>query len=168
MAQTTMTAKDVFLQTWDRETETTLRVLRAYPTGRDDFKPAEKSGTTRELVWTLVLGQKFAMAACQGPLDFTQGIPPAPQAPVSDLAHQLEQVHREAAATVQKLSDADLDRTIAFPTGPGKMGEIRLRDFLWMTVMDMVHHRGQFSVYLRMVGAKVPSIYGPTADEPWM
>jgi uncharacterized damage-inducible protein DinB len=30
------------------------------------------------------------------------------------------------------------------------------------------HHRGQFSVYLRMVGAKVPSIYGPTADETWM
>jgi uncharacterized damage-inducible protein DinB len=34
-------------------------------------------------------------------------------------------------------------------------------------VLDIVHHRGQFSVYLRMAGGKVPSIYGPTADEPW-
>ncbi len=34
-------------------------------------------------------------------------------------------------------------------------------------VMDSVHHRGQFSVYLRLVGAKVPSIYGPSGDEPW-
>ncbi len=33
--------------------------------------------------------------------------------------------------------------------------------------MDMGHHRGQFSVYLRMAGGKVPSIYGSTADEPW-
>ncbi|MBI1806965.1 MAG: hypothetical protein HYR76_07940, partial [Ignavibacteria bacterium] len=31
-----------------------------------------------------------------------------------------------------------------------------------------VHHRGQLSVYLRIVDAKVPSIYGPSADEPWM
>ena len=30
-----------------------------------------------------------------------------------------------------------------------------------------VHHRGQFSVYLRMADGKVPSIYGPSADEPW-
>jgi uncharacterized damage-inducible protein DinB len=32
---------------------------------------------------------------------------------------------------------------------------------------DQIHHRGQFSVYLRMVGGKVPSIYGPSGDEPW-
>jgi uncharacterized damage-inducible protein DinB len=37
-----------------------------------------------------------------------------------------------------------------------------------MMLMDSVHHRGQFSVYLRMADGKVPSIYGPTADEPWM
>lgn len=51
---------------------------------------------------------------------------------------------------------------------PKKMADLRKMDVLWMTVMDMVHHRGQFSVYLRLVSAKVPSIYGPTADEPWM
>jgi len=39
---------------------------------------------------------------------------------------------------------------------------------LWSVLMDQVHHRGQLSVYLRLVGAKVPSIYGPTADETWM
>jgi uncharacterized damage-inducible protein DinB len=37
------------------------------------------------------------------------------------------------------------------------------RDF---TLSHLIHHRGQFSVYLRLVGARVPSIYGPTADEP--
>lgn len=51
---------------------------------------------------------------------------------------------------------------------PKQMGDVRRGDLLQMMVMDNVHHRGQFSVYLRMAGGKVPSIYGPTADEPWM
>jgi len=34
-------------------------------------------------------------------------------------------------------------------------------------LFDHVHHRGQLSVYMRMLDAKVPSIYGPSADEPW-
>ena len=48
------------------------------------------------------------------------------------------------------------------------MGDVRIMDIFWLMLMDSVHHRGQFSVYLRMSGGKVPSIYGPTADEPWM
>ena len=37
----------------------------------------------------------------------------------------------------------------------------------WMMMLDSVHHRGQFSVYIRLAGGLVPSIYGPSADEPW-
>lgn len=55
-----------------------------------------------------------------------------------------------------------------FFVAPKQMGDVRIMDIFWMMVMDMVHHRGQFSVYLRMAGGKVPSIYGPSADEPWM
>jgi uncharacterized damage-inducible protein DinB len=40
-------------------------------------------------------------------------------------------------------------------------------DFLWFLLCDQIHHRGQLSVYLRMAGGKVPSIYGPSGDEPW-
>ncbi len=36
-----------------------------------------------------------------------------------------------------------------------------------MMLMDHVHHRGQMSVYLRLLGAKVPGICGPSVDEPW-
>jgi uncharacterized damage-inducible protein DinB len=48
------------------------------------------------------------------------------------------------------------------------MADVRKADMLWMMLSDSIHHRGQFSIYLRLVGAKVPSIYGPSADEPWM
>jgi hypothetical protein len=57
--------------------------------------------------------------------------------------------------------------TVTFFTGPKQMGPVPVGDLLWMTLMDSIHHRGQMSVYIRVAGGKVPSIYGPTADEPW-
>ena len=47
------------------------------------------------------------------------------------------------------------------------MGQVRVIDLAWMLLHDSIHHRGQISVYIRLAGGKVPSIYGPTADEPW-
>jgi uncharacterized damage-inducible protein DinB len=51
--------------------------------------------------------------------------------------------------------------------GPGQVADVPVADMLWIMLLDAVHHRGQLSVYLRMAGGKVPSIYGPSADEPW-
>ncbi|MGH7568455.1 MAG: DinB family protein [Gemmatimonadales bacterium] len=69
---------------------------------------------------------------------------------------------------VRKADDAYLNTTVKFFTGPKQMGDVRRLDFLWFLLMDMVHHRGQFSVYLRMAGGQVPSIHGPSADEQWI
>jgi uncharacterized damage-inducible protein DinB len=44
--------------------------------------------------------------------------------------------------------------------------QISLGQALWYELFDHIHHRGQISVYMRLAGAKLPSIYGPTADEP--
>jgi uncharacterized damage-inducible protein DinB len=75
---------------------------------------------------------------------------------------------REFLDTLAKTPDSRLRETIQFFTGPKQMGDFPVSEVLWLMLMDSVHHRGQFSVYLRMTGCKVPSIYGPTADEPWM
>ena len=57
---------------------------------------------------------------------------------------------------------------IIMMVGPGgATAPMRRADVLWMMLFDTVHHRGQFSVYLRASDAKVPSIYGPSGDEPW-
>ena len=55
-----------------------------------------------------------------------------------------------------------------FFVGPKQLGDYTRLEFCWFLLHDEIHHRGQFSIYLRMAGAKVPSIYGPSADEPWM
>jgi uncharacterized damage-inducible protein DinB len=51
--------------------------------------------------------------------------------------------------------------------GPGRIGDWKKTDFLRQVLHDQIHHRGQFTVYLRLADARVPSVYGPTADEPW-
>jgi uncharacterized damage-inducible protein DinB len=68
---------------------------------------------------------------------------------------------------ISKMSEEQLFETIKFFTAPKTIGDITKMQFLWMILCDQIHHRGQFSIYLRMADGKVPSIYGPTADEPW-
>ena len=68
---------------------------------------------------------------------------------------------------VREMPESRLDETVTFFTGPGTTGPMRVHDVLWFMLLDSVHHRGQLSVYVRMAGGKVPSIYGPSADEPW-
>lgn len=166
MAQQTATEKDMFVQSLQREAQTTAKLLRALPADKTGYKPHEKSRTAKELAWTFVMEQGVVDMALKGRIDFSQPTPPPP-ANFPDVIAAFESAIKDTVAKVTKISETDLQRTIQFPIGPGKMGDFRTMDVLWSTLMDQVHHRGQFSVYLRLAGAKVPSIYGPTADEPW-
>ena len=166
MTQKTMTEKEMFLQQFRRESETTARLLKAYPANKSDLQPAEKSRSAKELGWVFVMEQGIADMALKGKLDFSQPRPPAP-ANFAEIVSAFEKTCPETAQKIAAASEETLNRTIQFPIGPGKMGDFRTIDVLWTALMDQIHHRGQFSVYLRLAGAKVPSIYGPTADETW-
>lgn len=166
MTQKTVTEKDQFLQAWNMESATTLKLLKAYPAAKADFKPHEKSRTARELAWTFVMEQHVIEAAIQDKVDFSQQ-PPPPPARWDEVLRAYEKTVAETAARVEKLPDEALNRMIKFPTGPRQIGQVRTGQVFWMMLMDAIHHRGQLSVYLRMAGGKVPSIYGPSLDEPW-
>jgi uncharacterized damage-inducible protein DinB len=73
-----------------------------------------------------------------------------------------------ATSAIAAAADSRLDEMVPFIRGPKRVGEIPVSELIWFMLLDGVHHRGQFSVYLRAAGEKVPSIYGPTAHEPWM
>jgi len=167
MTQKTITEKDMFLQSFHRECDTTLKLLKAFPATHADFKPHEKSRTAKELAWTFTMEQGFTDAALKRQLDFSKPRP-QPPATLAEAIAAFERARRGTADLVTKTSEEELNATVPFPVGPGRMADLRGLDVLWSILMDQVHHRGQLSVYLRMVGAKVPSIYGPTADEPWM
>ena len=167
MAQKTMTEKDMYLQQFGRECATTAKLLKAYPADKAELKPNEKSRSARELSWVFVMEQGIADMALQGKIDFAGPRPPAPKS-LGEVIGAFEKTYAETIRKVTAASDETLARTVQFPIGPGKMGDLRAMDVLWATLMDQIHHRGQLSVYLRLAGARVPSIYGPTADETWM
>ncbi len=161
-----MTEKDTYLQVWDREHNTTLKILRAFPTGKPDLKPAEKSRTAKELAWTFVIEQSTLIdGVINGHVDF-ENMPMTP-ASLQETITKFESDYPRLVNKIKAMSDTDWNSSIDFFVGPKQMGKVRKGDMLWQSLYDMIHHRGQMSVYLRLAGAKVPSIYGPTADEPW-
>jgi len=164
--------KDFFLEHYDREHAVTMNVLRAFPADQLDLKPAEKSNSAKQVAWIFVLERYLGMKVwhdefAKGTTQVT-GKPPVPPEKWEDLLAGLEKAHRDFREVIVNASDEDLNGIVHFFTAPKTMGEITRLDWLWFLLHDQIHHRGQFSVYLRMAGGKVPSIYGPTADEPWV
>ncbi len=158
--------KDTFLSTLAREVQTTIRVLKAYPEGKENLKPAERSKSARDLAFVFVAEQSLADAVIKGVLDF--GDFPQVSGTIPEIIERYQNVMVATVEKVCAMPDEDWNGTMEFMVGPGQMGPVRRGDLMWMLLHDMIHHRGQFSVYLRMAGGKVPSIYGPSADEPWM
>jgi uncharacterized damage-inducible protein DinB len=163
------TPKQQFLSAYKMEMATTLKVLRAYPKDKMDLRPAPKSKNARDLAWMLAMEQGLAEKALTGAMDWSK--PPSPQ-PAPDsmdaITAAIDQGHQRVTALVEKMGDEQMFETVKFFVAPKTMGDIPKVQFLWMLLCDQIHHRGQFSVYLRMADGKLPSIYGPTADEPWM
>src|SRR5438105_4208277 len=169
MPTATQTDKDRFLWVYEDEHQRTVRVLKNFPPDKADFRPMANLKTARELAWVFVMEPKLGIKVFHD--EFAKGMPQStPQAPPekwADLLAALEQSHKEFGELVRKTPDEDLNKTVRFFVGPKTMGDIRRIDFGWFLIQDQVHHRGQFSIYLRAAGGKVPSIYGPSGDEPW-
>jgi uncharacterized damage-inducible protein DinB len=161
-----MNDKEAFLNTLTHEVQTTVRVLKAYPSNKPDLKPAEICKTAHDLAFVFVAEQALANAAIRGALDFS-GFPQV-SGTIPEIIDRYQKGFEDLSQKIKAMPDADWNATMDFMVGPGKMDKVRRGDILWMTLHDMIHHRGQFSVYVRMAGGKVPSIYGPTAEEPWM
>lgn len=161
--------KEQFLQSYDREHATTMRVLRAYPTDQLDLRPHAMCKTARDLAWVFVVERGLGTFAFND--GFSKGGPPGamPKPPEKwdELLEALEGAHAEFGKLVGGTSDEALMENVKFFSGPKMMSDVSRIGLLWFLMMDQIHHRGQFSIYLRMAGGKVPSIYGPTADEPW-
>ena len=164
---TTMMWKDEFLRVWEREYQTTLKVLKAYPEGKGDLRPHEKLRTARELVWGFTNGESWMVnGILTGKFDVGEAI--NPPSSMREIVSNFEKVHTDAMTKVRRMTETELNKMVNFFVAPRKMGDVKATDLLAMMVMDQVHHRGQISIYLRIADGKVPSIYGPTADESWM
>jgi len=157
------------LDAYEREHAITMKVLRAYPPEQADLRPHPKSKTARELAWIFYQERALGMAGLNNA--FANGVPNRPPAPPpekwEEMLAAIEQAHAEFRKVVESFTDAQLMEPIKFFGGPRTLTDYPRLTFAWFLLHDQIHHRGQLSIYLRMAGGKVPSIYGPTADEPW-
>ncbi len=162
-----MSEKEMFLNSWQREFATTLKILKQLPAEKADFTPTkEKTKSAKGLAEVFISELGIVDGVVKGKVDFGGQMPKI--GTYADVLKTYESTFKAIVPKVQGMSEADWNAMITVPVGPKKMGDVRRADMLWLMLMDSVHHRGQFSIYLRLVGAKVPSIYGPSGDEPWM
>lgn len=160
-----------FMAQWEFEFQITLNVMRAIPEDKLDFKPHEKFFTARKLAWHLVrIEDIFGRGVLQDKIVIGQSkLPAEPPATVAEMITIFEKQHPEIVNGWRGLDDAALQQKIPFVT-PDRVvrRELPRKAYLRTTLMHhIIHHRGQLSLMLRLMEARVPGIYGPTADEPW-
>ena len=159
--------KQQYLEGFERETATTLKVLKAYPEDQGELRPHERLKTARELAAMFTMEMAAIDGAVRGTFTFPPKLPPMPQN-WKEVIEAFETVRARTLDGLREASEASLGSgTVPFLTGPKTPGQWPKMEFLWFLLLDQIHHRGQLSIYLRIAGGKLPSIYGPTADEPW-
>jgi uncharacterized damage-inducible protein DinB len=165
-----MKLTDFFAAQLEREFDISRRVLARVPEGQADWKPHEKSmalGYLGTLVATMP--SWIAMAVTRNELDVRpkDGAGFKPEAWRTNV-QLLAQFEASAAEARQALASTG-DELLATPwklLAGGKVVDERPRcEVIADTLCHAAHHRGQLTVYLRLLGAAVPSIYGPSADE---
>jgi uncharacterized damage-inducible protein DinB len=159
-----MSSRKQFLTCFKNEVPIFVRVFKAVPPDQLAYRPHPRSTSAGDLVWLLagelhdayVLAQKHEVCFALGP---------APKS-VGKMIATYEKNAAELEKKLAKLDDAAWAKTAKFLVEGNVAWEAPLGDMLWGFLFDAIHHRGQLSAYLRPMGGKVPSIYGPSADDP--
>ena len=154
---------EMFLNTWEREAESTSKLLQALPATQYDFKPDSGGRSLGELAWHLPEGEAYMSFGIENGRFGMDVKPPNIERPrtVEALAPGYERIHKEAVARIRKLKPEDLDRSVPFFGGP-----MPIRDILWsMIIFHAIHHRGQLSLMCRLAGGQAPGLYGPNREE---
>lgn len=159
-----MSEREFFTRRWLKEFPITVRVFQALPAGKLDFRPHAKSRSAAELLSLMAYeGRTNVEAVDTGQINWQE---PKPTASVESQIQIFTKAGQEFEKRLAKLDDSDWkNKKIKFLVGGQFIFEEPLGELLWLTLFDLIHHRGQLSTYLRPMGGKVPSIYGPSADD---
>lgn len=162
-----MTNREFYIECWEQEHPTFVKVFKAVPADKLDYRPHPRSRSAAELVWVQVL-EKRCWFELLDTGSITWKLSPPPMGLV-EMITAYEEAHAELARRLKKLDDKSwneqltqflLDGRVVFQSVMGHM--------FWTGLFDAIHHRGQLSVYLRPMGSKVPAIYTASADDPSM
>ena len=161
-----MSTIQAMLQELDQEAATTRRVLERVPDDRLAWKPHDKSMSLGQLaLHVATMPGAIAELSQQSPFNVPEFVQPSATS-AADLIPTLDQSLAKARDILGRMDDAALGNTWRLVHGDKEIMAIPVGAVLRSIMLNhWYHHRGQLSVYLRQVGALVPSIYGPSADE---
>ncbi len=141
-----------------------VRVLKAIPQSRLDYRPDPKARTAAELAWVMPVEEAALLGILQsGSVEWKDEKPPAK---IDEIVAAYERNAKAVTDHLEKLGESDWEKKGKLLMGGASAWETTIDGFVWGFLFDAIHHRGQLSTYLRPMGGKVPSIYGPTADDP--
>lgn len=156
-----MIIKENLIRVIKKEAAKTIKAMNAFPGDKLLFTPHDRSRNASRVMTTFV----FEMYLIES-LVFREKIdrsvfqtysPPDLQTIISDFEKEVSHV----VTTLEKMSEEDVSKEVEF-VGKKMTGD----EFAMGMIFDMIHHRGQLTVYIRLAGGKVPAIYGPSADDP--
>jgi uncharacterized damage-inducible protein DinB len=159
-----------FLAELEREAVRSRRVLEQAPEGKRDWKPHERSmafGYLSELV--AMIPSWVAYAITQDELDIAPKngpqYKPAPMNTSAELVAGLDKAVAQAREALLKTTDEHLQTPWKLLAAGTVVMEQPRHIVISETFLHSAHHRGQMTVYLRLLGSTVPSVYGPSADD---
>ena len=152
----------IYLPQLTNERKTTRRVIEAIPADKSGFRPDPKSHTALELAWHLASSECFFLNSVAAGKFEPGGAMPENIKTSADVLKWYDENSATATAAVSSLKGDALTRNIDF------RGVFNFPAIVYLGLMNnhSIHHRGQLATYLRPMGAKVPRIYGGSADEP--
>ena len=166
-----MKLTDYLLEELDREAPLTRRALEAVPEGKYEWKPHEKSMSFGYLSALVAMMPSWLTMMIEKD-EFDVAPPPGTKSQFSrelrtnaELLKTLDDGIAGARKALQATTDDHLMKTWHLKAGGSVVAEAPRYVMLQDSINHLAHHRGQLTVYLRLNGARVPAIYGPSADD---
>jgi uncharacterized damage-inducible protein DinB len=162
-----MTIGTSFIDEFDQEMATTRRMLERVPSDKAEWKPHAKSFALGHLAQLISRMPAWISGVIQHPkLDLSQGQGYTFET-TGTLLDGFDRNVKDARAALMSAPDEIFAESWALTMGDTVLLKEPKRKVVRDTINHLVHHRGQLSVYLRLLDVPVPQVYGPTADEGW-
>jgi len=158
------TYADMMLMGVAREAETTKKVLAAVPDDKREYRPDPNARTAWELAWHIAnTDVQFLDGIADLKFNMENPTPEDKPKNSAELVAWYDKNLNRAADRVRRMTPEQLATSIDF------FGVFNFPAAIYLSFLNnhSIHHRGQLSTYLRPMGAKVPSIYGGSYDEPF-
>jgi uncharacterized damage-inducible protein DinB len=162
-----MTFSEFFLEQLETEAITTRKMLSLVPTDKFGWKPHEKSMEMKRLAIHIAeLPTWITMTLNTDELDFAKNeYKQAPIQNTEELVSYFEKCLIEGREALKKGKEADLERPWTLRNGEQIYDVSPKRNVIRMSISQIIHHRAQLGVYLRLLNIPIPGSYGPSADE---